>query len=298
MLRALLESLRKQGRHQIQEVIVVDDSPTPAPLGTEFRDLNLKHLCLKTRVFYSRAKNIGWRASEAEFVYFIDDDNVAIDSTIVGPYRRVASSPEIGAVMPSVLYKTRPDLVWVYATPLRKDRWSHDLIGRNLPRNTRLENQLLDTDALPNAAITRRRALEELGGFDERMVMSSSADAAVRLKRLGWRVHADSGAFILHDVPVPGTPGFWTAHGAVDPDRVFFDVRDWFLLMRSLHGRERFFLLRSTRRALGFMLPNALGYSVRGPRGRRAVIKLARGYLSGLRATWRRTDGSPLDGSV
>lgn len=188
--------------------------------------------------------------------------------------------------MPSVLYKARPELVWVYATPLAPDRWRHLLIGRNRRRNPALENRLLETDALPNASIARRKAFEQIGGFNEEMRMSSSAHAAMRLKEVGWKVFADSGAFTLHDVEPPGTPGFWAAHGAADPQRVFFDVRDWFLLMSLLHEDERLFALRASRRALGFMLPNGLSYGLRGGvQGREALFQLVRGYLSGLSET-------------
>ena len=283
-LRALLESIRVSRTPNLETVVVVDDSNPFQDLSDEFGDVRLKHVHLQERVFLSRARNIGWHQCPSPFIYFIDDDNVVTKTTLEEPLRILVENPGVGAVMPAVLYKARPDVVWVYGTPLRPDRWGHVLIGRNKPRVPGLENRLLTTDALPNAFIVRRVALEQLSGFDERFVMSSSADFAIRLKRAGWHVSAHTGVFTLHDVEVPGRTGYWASHRGVDPERVFHDVRDWFILMRSLHTENRWFLPRATRHALGFMAPNALSYLLRGgSQGRESLRQLVRAYVSSVR---------------
>ncbi len=246
----------------------------------------LEHVILERRVFISKAKNIGWRRARGEFVYFVDDDNCVTEETLKVPFETIASSPKIGALVPAVLYKRRPDLVWVYATPLRPDGWGHVLIGRNKPRDPLLEGRLLDTDALPNAAIVRRKALNEIGGFSEDLVVNSSAEAALKLKRWGWQVYAHTGAFIFHDVEPPGFTGYWAEHGAADPERVYHEVRDWFLLMRFLHMNHNLFAIAATLHAYGFMVPNGLAYLLRRtPEARESLKQLLRGYLAGLRAT-------------
>ena len=283
-LRALLESIRASRTPNLAMVVVVDDSNPFQDLTHEFADLMLKHVHLEERVFQSRARNVGWQECPSPFVYFIDDDNIVTKNTLEVPLRILVENPTLGAVMPAVLYKARPELVWVYGTPLKPDGWGHTLIGRNKPRAASLENRLLSTDALPNAFIVRRVAIEELRGFDERFVMSGSADFAIRLKRAGWGVSAYTGAFTLHDVEPPGRTGYWASHRGVDPERVFHDVRDWFTLMRSLHPRNRWFLPRATRHALGFMAPNALSYLLRGgSKGRESLWQLVRAYVSSVK---------------
>lgn len=283
-LRALLSSLRSSGT-PMDRLVIVDDSPHPAPYAAEFPELPIRHVVLPSRVFLSRARNVGLAQSTGDVVYFIDDDNVVTRETLEAPLALLNARPEVAAVMPSVLYRRDPRLVWVYATPLSPSRWGHRLVGRNSPRNPDLEGRLWDTDALPNAFAARRAALEEIGGFNEAMAMSSSADLALRLKARGWKVLAHSGVFAYHDVAPPGSPGYWGEHGALDADRVYHDVRDWFLLMKSLHRGERWFVLRAMVRALRFVLPNALAYALRGDReGRRSLRKLAAGYFSGMRA--------------
>jgi len=283
-LVALLESIRASRIPNLEAVVVVDDSNPFQDLAGEFADLKLRHIRLPDRVFQTKARNIGWRSCPGAFLYFIDDDNIVTRETIREPLRLLMEHPELGAVMPGVLYKARPDLVWVYATPLKAGRWGHELLGRNQARTSVFEDRLLPTDALPNAFIVRRSALEQLGGFDERFVMSGSADFAIRLKRAGWGVAAWSGVFTLHDVEPPGRVGYWASHRGVDPERVFHDVRDWFVLMRALHPGDRWFRLKATKHAAGFMAPNALSYLLRGgPKGRESLKQLIRAYLTSVR---------------
>src|SRR5712692_11013114 len=146
----LLKSVQRHRTTRLREIVVVDDSEQAVDFPGRFPDLPLRHVVLSKRVFISQAKNIGWRQIASPFVFFIDDDNLVNPGTFEGPLDLIASTPTIGAVVPAVLYKDRPDIVWVYATPLSRSRWGHDLIGRNLPRNPALENRIVDTDALPN----------------------------------------------------------------------------------------------------------------------------------------------------
>jgi hypothetical protein len=236
---------------------------------------------------------MGWIRATSDFVYFIDDDNCVTQQALETPFKTILSSPSIGAIVPAVLYKRRQDIVWVYSTPLSPGKWGHELLGRNLPRNPSLEGKLLETDALPNASLIRREALVEIGGFREDLAVNSSADAALRLKSKGWNVYAHTGVFMLHDVEPPGHAGYWSEHGVADPDRVYHEVHDWFLLMRFLHPADRLFPIAATFHALGFILPNSLAYLLRGGvQGRRSLEKLLKGYFAGLRATVTRPPSS------
>jgi len=287
-LFSLLSSLRDARIPELEKIVVVDDSRVQTSLETDFPDLPLDVVFLPQRVFISRAKNLGWRRSHSDFVYFVDDDNVVTKDTIRLPLEIIAARSEIGAIVPAVLYFRRPEIVWVYSTPWAPGRWGHSLLGRNLPRDPSLEGQLCNTDAMPNAALVRRRALEDIGGFNEALIVNSSADAALRLKNAGWGVYAHTGSFIYHDVEPPGRIGYWAQHGIADPTRVYYELRDWFSFMHSLHRDEGFFRMRATLHASGFMLPNALSYLlVGGSRGRNLLKEMLRGYLSSLKTPSR-----------
>lgn len=284
-LRALLESIEKNRPNEIDSVIVVDDSEKPIRIASDFQRLNLVHKVLKQRSFISRAKNIGWRETKTEFVFFIDDDNVVDEGTIPRVYQTILRLPKVGAVMPAVLYKSEPSLVWVYAAQFLKSGPRFNLIGRNLPRNASLENRLLLADALPNASMIRRKALEDVGGFDEQLVVNSSMDLSLRLKSKGWQVLSFTGSFIYHDVEPPGKIGWWATHGAADPKRVRFEIRDWFIIMHLLHGKKRFFILRAMLESSMFIIPNLLAYLLRSKSRRQLVLSLAKGYVEGIRIT-------------
>jgi glycosyltransferase involved in cell wall biosynthesis len=280
-LRNLLSSIRENWDEQIESVIVVDDSGSKSSLG-EFEDLKLRHITLESRAFISKAKNIGWRISQSEFVYFIDDDNVINSETLAPVLEKMRGQQSLGAVMPAVFYRSRPDLVWVYATPFLNRRFELNLVGRNMPRNPSLENRLLRTDALPNASLVRRIALEDAGGFDEKLVINSSLDFVQRLKARCWRVASFTGGQTLHDVEAPGRVGWWATHGSADPARVRFELRDWFLIMKRLHGSGRVSKVRSAVESLRFVAPNLLAYLTRGSRRPQLVTSLMTGYIEGL----------------
>ncbi len=282
-LRALLASIERWMTTEVDSVVLVDDSEKPVDLTKDFNSINLKQITLGRRTFISKAKNIGWRNLTSEYVYFIDDDNVVGKETIAPLLEVISRSKSIGAVMPAVLYKSRPDLVWVYATPLSsRKRLKHELIGRNEARNSALENRLLNTDALPNASIVRRNALQSVDGFDETLVVNSSMDLCLRLKANGWKVFSYTGGFVYHDVEPPGRLGWWAIHGAVDPGRVRYEIRDWFILASRLHRNEKFFRIQVVI-ASRFVVPNLLAYFVRGHERIRLARSLITGYVEGVR---------------
>ncbi|MCI4317671.1 MAG: glycosyltransferase, partial [Thermoplasmata archaeon] len=249
LLGKLLESLERTGGDRWASVVVIDDSVQPLRTEGRFPRLPLRHRVLPERVYISRAKNLGLREIDSPFVLIIDDDNTLSDSTLARPLQALAEDPRRGAVMPAVLYRAAPDLVWVYATPFLPDRWGFDLVGRNRPRAPALEGRRLPTDALPNAAFFRTEALRSVQGYDERYRSNSSADLCQRLKWNGWLVEADTGSFVLHDVEPPGRPGYWAAHTVTDPTRAYHEARDWFRFEFAVHHGESHLGVRALYRA-------------------------------------------------
>jgi GT2 family glycosyltransferase len=280
-ISAMLESIRRNLTPEIDSIIIVDDSEAPVELISKFPELNLRHMQLHDRVFISKAKNIGWKEANTPYVFFVDDDNVVDETTLTGTLEAMVRQPGAAAVMPAVLYKSKPDLVWVYAAPFSSPP-EFELLGRNLPRNPALEQKYYSTDALPNASVIRREALEQVGGFNERLVVNSSMDIAVRLKGLGWKAFAYTGSLIYHDVEPPGKLGWWATHGWADPKRVGYEMSDWFIIMRTIRGKKKFLTLRSILDSTRFVLPSSLAYLVRGKARREVMVQLCRGYIEGI----------------
>jgi len=156
------------------------------------------------------ARNVGWRASEAPWVVFLDDDVVPTGSwlrDLDGDLR--GAPPDVVAVQGRV------------SVPLPEDRrptdWERNVAG-------------LETSQWITADMAvRRRALEQVGGFDERFPRAyrEDADLAVRLQVAGgWMLVGERR--VLHPVrPAPWWISLKLQAGNRD------DV-----LMAALHGRD------------------------------------------------------------
>lgn len=284
MLNNLLESISATSPKGLSEIIVVDDSDQIEKIPEEINSVKLFHVVLDQRSFISASKNIGWKHSKSEYLYFIDDDNIVDSSTFEIPLQLLKEGDQIAAVVPSVLYKRDRNLVWVYATPFSNDRWGHELIGRNKPRDPKYENRVMESDALPNAFAIRKRCLEQVGGFDENFPVHNSTLLAFRLKESGWSVVSATSSFVYHDVHLPDRFGYWAEHGISDPSRQYHEVMDWINLMRILHPEISAFRIRAVLRAMRFIAPNSIVYIIKGKGVRISLIlNIFKGLLDGIK---------------
>jgi GT2 family glycosyltransferase len=285
-LMNLIASISRIKLTNLDEVIVIDDSDVKRELPSKMGEIKIRTVTSDRRIYISEAKNIGIYEAKSEFIYFIDDDNEVDESTFAFAIRVLEHNEDVGAVLPSVLYKQNRDLVWVYATPFKKGRWEHELIGRNKPRDSSLENRVVDTDALPNAFLARKAALQEVGGFSKILPIYNSAYLAYSLKTKGWKVVAHTGSFIFHDVLLPSKFGYWAEHQIPDKTRVKMEVRDWYIFMKIIHKDERLFTLKALSRSARFLVPNSIVYLLNGGKLRFALIKSEmEGVVDGLKAS-------------
>ena len=168
-LRVLLESLAVQ-QHQPSAVVVVDDRPDAAtPLDVSAYP--------SARVLRgggrgpAHARNLGWRALDAEWAVLVDDD--------------VVLPPEWSAELVADLAAAGPRVGGIQArlrVPLPEGRrptdWERGTAG-------------LEGAAWATAEMAyRRTALEAVHGFDERFprAFREDADLALRVRRAGWEL--------------------------------------------------------------------------------------------------------------
>jgi histidinol-phosphate phosphatase family protein len=167
-LPTLLRSLAEAAGPAPDRVVVVDDRPDPAePL----RAANGVQVVRSHGRGPAAARNAGWRETTGEWVVFLDDDVVVpadwrerlgTDLSLAGP--------DVAAVQGRI------------AVPLPAGRRATDW-----ERNVRG----LEHARWASADIAcRRRALQAVGGFDERFPRAyrEDSDLAVRLRRAGWRL--------------------------------------------------------------------------------------------------------------
>jgi GT2 family glycosyltransferase len=282
----LLRSIVDSEISSSYEVIVVDDSDAPLELDPNIsKDLGEKLRLGRNphRRFISTAKNIGWRQSRGQYVFFIDDDNVLPRGTVDILVTKLDSDKKIGALMPVVYYEKRRKLVWVYAAPFSNGKWNFNLIGRNTLESSRPSDEMIPTDALPNASMIRKAVLEDVGGFDESLPINSSCDTCQKIKRAGYQTYALTSAPIYHDVSLPGTPGYWAEHAAEDYARRYYEVRDWFDLMARLHRGENLLVFKEAARSLSFLIPVSGGILLHPTRRKQSLRLIFGSMLRGLR---------------
>jgi GT2 family glycosyltransferase len=271
----------------LARIIIIDDSPGRTEIRFDIPGI-IDYVWIPERIFITRAKNIAWRRANTPLILFIDDDNVVEDNAIMHLMDIMEKHPEIGAVMPSVSYCSQPSRIWVYATPFGRGAWSMALVGRNSLEHEIPGNDLTDTDALPNAFLIRRAVLASISGFDENFLYNNSCDLCQRIKGAGYSVYASKRSRFYHDVPPPGSKGYWADHVSADPDRAFPESRDWTLLMRKLHGGRTTLLPLFYIHFSSWVLQVDLGMFLMGLSLKRFLLinfNFFRGFLAGAKVS-------------
>jgi hypothetical protein len=170
-LVALLDALDGATGPRPSRVLLVDDRRRPdgpLPLGRHTRAVEVLPGPARGP---AAARNVGWRASQAPWVAFLDDD------VVPGPTWRRDLARDLDAAAPDVA-----GVAGRLHVPLPVDRrptdWERNVAG-------------LETGRWVTADLAfRRAALDPVGGFDERFrrAYREDADLAARLLAAGWRL--------------------------------------------------------------------------------------------------------------
>lgn len=176
-----------------KQVIVVDDGsrvPVVADGATVLRSAVSRGA--------SAARNGGWRASDADVVVFIDSDCTPTAGWHHSALAHFAD-PEVVAVAPRIMSPPRRDPIGRYETfrsPLDLGPDAAPVVPGSR------------VSYVPSAAFAvRRSALEEVGGFDERLTFGEDVDLVWRLHERGWLVRYAPEAVVEH--PARSTFGGW-----------------------------------------------------------------------------------------
>jgi len=127
LLRRCLESIAKSEGRATLQVIVVDNgsSDGSAQLDDEFPDI--QWIRLPKNFGLTKAWNLGWRAADAEYVFFLHDDTEVEPGTVLRLAEVLDANPDVAAVCPVLvdaegrpapqLGSLPPDAIWQPAQP-------------------------------------------------------------------------------------------------------------------------------------------------------------------------------------
>ncbi len=103
MLRRCLASLEQSEARNTLQVIVVDNGSTDgsARLDDEFSEVQF--IRLPKNFGLTKALNIGWRAADAEYVFFLHDDTELEPGAVIRLAEALDAHPEAAAVCPLLI---------------------------------------------------------------------------------------------------------------------------------------------------------------------------------------------------
>jgi N-acetylglucosaminyl-diphospho-decaprenol L-rhamnosyltransferase len=160
-------------------------------------------------VGYAAAANRGIAATSARVVAVANPDLVVTPGTAAAALARFEAEPDLAAVGPSLWNPDGTQYPSARAHVSTADAVGHAVFGRLFPRNRfsrryrRLDadwGQPRDVDWVSGALIfLRRRALDSVGGWDERYFMYlEDVDLCWRLRRVGWRIAYEPAGRAVH----------------------------------------------------------------------------------------------------
>ncbi len=148
------------------------------------------------------ARNIGWRAAESRFVWFLDGDCIPQPDALFNLMRHM-EDPKVGAAGGSLLPADA-------ASPLAQ------LVHEEIMVRHRSMGHRVDFLAAANV-VYRRELLELLNGFDERFIKAQDAELAFRTRDAGYELAFDPTSLVTHHYTTgwsrylysQGQQGYW-----------------------------------------------------------------------------------------
>jgi N-acetylglucosaminyl-diphospho-decaprenol L-rhamnosyltransferase len=99
-LRLCLESLENSEGRDTLQIVVVDNGSSDGSAQLDAAFPNVQFIRLPKNFGLTKALNLGWRAADAEYVFFLHDDTEVEPATVVRLADVLDSHPEAGAVCP------------------------------------------------------------------------------------------------------------------------------------------------------------------------------------------------------
>jgi len=188
------------------EIIVVDNDSKDntveklkAEFGQEINQHKLKILAEKENHGFSKANNIGWKASNAKYVWFLNPDMEFIENSGLKMLNFVMHNPQIKVFGCKLLYEDQTIQPTIKNFPKLLDqilillKLHHFIKTKSLKKYLAKDfdySEVKEVDQLMGACIlTNREILEKINGWDEDYwLWWEDVDFCKKIKDLGYKI--------------------------------------------------------------------------------------------------------------
>ncbi|MER3512999.1 MAG: glycosyltransferase family 2 protein [Chloroflexota bacterium] len=202
---ACLDSLRQQ-QYAHAEVLIIDNASqdgTPEAIRAAHPDLGL--IRTGDNLGYAGGNNIGIRVAlqrGADAVFLVNNDTLLDPECVARLVSVLEADPRIGVIGPMVYTWEEGRVISSAGGAI--DWWHADAINVGMGEVDRGQYQARPVDFINGCGLMiTRKAIERVGLLDERYFMYwEEADWCVRIRRAGFRVHFDPGAWMRHKAAI------------------------------------------------------------------------------------------------
>ncbi|MBP6940560.1 MAG: glycosyltransferase [Syntrophorhabdaceae bacterium] len=197
-LKPCLQSLREMDIHgSTVEVIVVDNLSQDGSielLQEQFPEV----IVLRNNVnSYVRAVNLGIEHSKGDYVVLLNNDTIVEESWLMGLYKAMEEDDRAGVVQSKIVFLDRETINSVGVEEVE------DFYFRDKGFEEKDKGQYEEIAEIEyftgGSAMIRKACLQEVGGFDEDLIMFfEDIDYSLRCRSKGWKILYSPLSVVLH----------------------------------------------------------------------------------------------------